>query len=72
MRLEVKSEIAGRIWKILANVGQAVAEDEQFIIIESMKMEIPVVAPKKGVIREIRVDEGNEISEGQILAVITD
>lgn len=72
LRFEVKSEIAGRIWKVLAGVGQTVAEDEQFIIIESMKMEIPVLAPKKGVIRELRVSEGDEISEGEILAIVTD
>ena len=72
MRLEVKSEIAGRIWKVLASVGQTVAMDDQLLIIESMKMEIPVVAPKEGVIREIRVVEGDEVSEGQLLAVVAD
>lgn len=71
VRQEVKSEIAGRIWKVLASVGQSVAADDSLLIIESMKMEIPVVAPRNGVIREIRVAEGDEIAEGQLLAVIT-
>lgn len=72
MRTELKSEIAGRIWKVLASVGQKVAEDEQLLIIESMKMEIPVLATKKGIVQEIRVDEGEEIAEGQVLAILTD
>lgn len=72
MRSEVKSEIAGLVWKVVASVGQTVADDEQLIIIESMKMEIPVLAAKKGVVREIRVNEGDEIAEGQVLLILTD
>ena len=71
LQSEVRSEIAGLIWKVVASVGQSVAEDEQLVIIESMKMEIPVLAPKKGLVREIRVKEGDEIAEGQILVVLT-
>ncbi len=72
LRQEVKSEIAGRIWKVVASVGQPVAADDSLLIIESMKMEIPVVAPRNGVIREIRVAEGDEVTEGQLLVVIAD
>jgi acetyl-CoA carboxylase biotin carboxyl carrier protein len=72
LRTEIKSEIAGRIWKVLATAGQAVAEEEQIIIIESMKMEIPVLASKKGLVHEIRVSEGDEIAEGQVLVILTD
>jgi biotin carboxyl carrier protein len=67
---EIKSEITGKIWKVEAAVGQAVDQDEQIVVIESMKMEIPVLAPNKGVIREIRVAEGEDVLEGQVIAVI--
>ena len=71
MRSEVRSEIAGLIWKVVASVGQTVAEDEPLIIIESMKMEIAVLADKKGLVQEIRVSEGDEIAEGQLLVILT-
>jgi acetyl-CoA carboxylase biotin carboxyl carrier protein len=66
----VKSEITGKIWKVEANVGQSVSQDDQIIVIESMKMEIPVLAPTTGVVREIRVAEGEDVKEGQVVAVI--
>jgi acetyl-CoA carboxylase biotin carboxyl carrier protein len=71
MRSEVRSEIAGLIWKVVASVGQTVAADEPLVIIESMKMEIPVLAAKGGLVQEVRVNEGDEIAEGQILLVLT-
>jgi len=67
---EIKSEITGKIWKVEAAVGQAVDVDEQIVVIESMKMEIPVLATSKGVIAEIRVAEGDDVLEGQVIAVI--
>jgi len=67
---EIKSEITGKIWKVEAKVGQAVEAEDQIIVIESMKMEIPVLAPSKGTISEIRVAEGEDVLEGQIVAVI--
>jgi len=66
----VKSEITGKIWKVEASVGQSVSQDDQLVVIESMKMEIPVLAPAAGVVREIRVAEGEEVKEGQIVAVL--
>jgi len=67
---EIKSEITGKIWKVEAKIGQAVEAEEQIVVIESMKMEIPVLAPRKGTIREIRVAEGEDVLEGQVIAVI--
>jgi biotin carboxyl carrier protein len=67
---EIKSEITGKIWKVEAKVGQAVEAEDQIVVIESMKMEIPVLAPSKGTIRDIRVAEGEDVLEGQIIAVI--
>ncbi len=70
MATEVEAQIAGNVWKIEKRVGDEVAEEEVLIIIESMKMEIPVEAPCAGRIAEIRVEEGENIEEGAVLAVI--
>src|ERR1051325_7432373 len=55
--IRVRSEIAGSVWKIEVAVGDAVAADEPLIILESMKMEIPLLAPRAGVVKEILVAE---------------
>ena len=67
---EICSEIAGTIWKIKARVGDQVKADDAIMIIECMKMEIPVEAPCAGTLSEIRVEEGQAISEFDVLAVI--
>jgi biotin carboxyl carrier protein len=66
--LNITSEIAGQVWKIQAAVGQRVAQGETMMIIEAMKMEIPIDATRAGVIMEIAVLEGETIKEGQIVA----
>jgi len=68
--VNVKSEIAGNVWKIQAKPGDKVEVEGEIVILESMKMEIPVLSPKAGVIREIRVNEGEAIDEGQLVAVL--
>jgi len=70
MATEIEAQIAGNIWKIEKSAGDSVAEDDVILIIESMKMEIPVEAPCGGVIAEIHVAEGDAIEEGAVLAVI--
>jgi biotin carboxyl carrier protein len=70
MPTEVAAQITGSVWKIEKAVGDAVAEGDVILILESMKMEIPVEAPCGGRIREIRVQEGDSIEEDAILAVI--
>jgi acetyl-CoA carboxylase biotin carboxyl carrier protein len=62
--IELKSEMTGVICRILVAVGDVVAEDDPLIVIESMKMEIPIVAPKAGRVTAIRGAEGDPISEG--------
>ena len=69
-RSEVKSEISGRVWKLEARVGDCLAADETILILESMKMEIPVSAPAAGRVLEIRVAETDLVEEGQIVAVL--
>jgi len=70
MATEVEAQIAGSVWKIEAAVGAEVEEEDVLLILESMKMEIPVEAPCAGRVAEIRVAEGDSIEEGAVLAVI--
>ena len=70
MPTEVAAEIAGNVWKIETAVGAQVEEEEVLLILESMKMEIPVEAPVAGRLAEIRVREGENVEEGAVLAVI--
>jgi acetyl-CoA carboxylase biotin carboxyl carrier protein len=67
---KVVSEVAGSVWKIETQVGDAVAEGQQLLIIESMKMEIPVEAPHAGTVVEIRVNEGDPVEEEMVLVVL--
>jgi len=66
--IEIKSEIAGKVWLIEAEVGQSVEEEDAVIILESMKMEIPVVAPVSGKITQILVEKDEAVAEGQTVA----
>ncbi len=68
--IRVRSEIAGSVWKIEVTVGDTVAEDDPLIILESMKMEIPLLAPRGGVVREILVVEGEPIAEGDVAVIL--
>jgi acetyl-CoA carboxylase biotin carboxyl carrier protein len=68
--VDVKTEITGNIWKIVKGVGDAVSEDEPILIMESMKMEIPVAAPEDGEIVEILVAEEDTVTEGTVVARI--
>ena len=68
--LRVRSEIAGSVWKIEVAVGDSVAEDDPLLILESMKMEIPLLAPQAGVVREILVKEGEAVAEGDIAVIL--
>ncbi len=66
----IQAEIAGSIWKITKAVGDKVAEGEALMIMESMKMEIPVLAPEGGIIKQILVTEGEAIQQGALLAIL--
>lgn len=69
-KTELKSEITGAVWKILVKPGDSVAADDPVMILESMKMEIPILALDGGTVREILVKEGDAVSEGQMVAVL--
>ena len=66
--IDVKTEITGNVWKIEAEVGQSLSEDEPIMILESMKMEIPVACPEDGKIVEILANEGDVVTEGTVVA----
>ena len=70
MAIEVAAEIAGSVFKIETEVGAQVEEEDVLVVLESMKMEIPVEAPSAGRVSEIRVAEGDSIEEGAVLAVL--
>jgi len=69
-KIEVRSEIAGKVWQIAAPVGQRVGADDPVVVLESMKMEIPVVAPRAGTVAEILVAEGETVQEDQVVALL--
>jgi acetyl-CoA carboxylase biotin carboxyl carrier protein len=69
--MEVKAELVGTVWKILVKPGDSVEADQELIVLESMKMEIPVVAPRAGVVHEVRVKETDVVAENQVLVVLS-
>jgi acetyl-CoA carboxylase biotin carboxyl carrier protein len=68
--IRVQSEITGKVWAIEAKIGDQLDEEDTIIVLESMKMEIPVVAPAGGTLKEILVQEGDAVAEGQDVAVM--
>ena len=69
--ITVQAEVTGSVWKIVAPVGTAVEEDQDLMVLESMKMEIPSTAPRAGVVSQVLVEEGQAVKEGQDLVVIS-
>jgi biotin carboxyl carrier protein len=70
MATAVEAQITGNVFKVEKGVGDVVAEGDVLIILESMKMEIPVESPCAGRVAELRVEEGQNVEEGVVLAVI--
>ena len=68
--IKVQSEITGKVWAIEASVGDSLEEEETIIVLESMKMEIPIVAPQDGSLKKILVAEGDAVTEGQDVAIM--
>jgi len=67
---EIEAHITGNVWKIEVKIGDRVADGDSVVILESMKMEIPVEAEDDGVVKEIRCEEGQAVSEGDVLIVL--
>jgi acetyl-CoA carboxylase biotin carboxyl carrier protein len=68
---DVKAELVGTVWKVLVRPGDVVTDDQELIILESMKMEIPVVAPRAGTVHEVMVRENDVVAENQVLVVLS-
>jgi acetyl-CoA carboxylase biotin carboxyl carrier protein len=70
MEHKIVADLVGNVWQILVSKGDHVAEGDTVVILESMKMEIPVEAPTAGVVTRLYVTEGATIDEGELIAVI--
>ena len=67
---DVEAHITGTVWKVECEVGDEVAEGDTVVILESMKMEMPVEAEDGGTVKEIRCEEGQAVNEGDTLVVL--
>jgi len=70
MPTKIIAEVAGKVWKIEAQPGTKLAAEDTILVLESMKMEIPVVAPAAGILKELQVKEGDAVAEGQVVAIL--
>lgn len=66
----VEAEMVANVWKVLVTQGQEVGDGDTLVILESMKMEIPVIAPQAGTVTALHVVEGGVVQEGDIIAVV--
>lgn len=69
-QVDVHSEVTGKVWKLLIEVGAQVTPDDTIMLVESMKMEIPVVPESAGMLVEVLVAEGDAVEDGQVVARI--
>jgi acetyl-CoA carboxylase biotin carboxyl carrier protein len=67
---EVQAEMVANVWKIVVAAGDRVADGDTLLILESMKMEIPVLAERAGTVTEVAVTEGDVVQEGDVLVVL--
>jgi biotin carboxyl carrier protein len=70
MAEEIHAEMVANVWKVVAKAGDQVEEGDTLVILESMKMEIPVIAESDGTVTEIAVNEGDVVQEGDLIAVL--
>jgi len=69
-RIEVRAEVTGKVWKLLAAPGTKVDADEPLMVVESMKMEIPVSWEEDSTVVELLVAEGDAVEDGQVVAIV--
>jgi acetyl-CoA carboxylase biotin carboxyl carrier protein len=67
---EIRAEMVANVWKVVAATGDSIAEGDTLVILESMKMEIPVIAESGGTLAQLAVNEGDVVQEGDLIAVI--
>jgi len=66
----VEAHITGTVWKVECEVGQQIGDGDTVVVIESMKMEMPVESEEEGTVKEIRCQEGQSVTEGEVLVVL--
>lgn len=67
---EVIASMAGNVWKVLVKAGDQVEEGQDVVILESMKMEIPIAAEEDGIIKEVKINEGDFVNEGDVIVEV--
>ncbi len=67
---EIRSEMVANVWKVVVKEGDEIASGDPLVILESMKMEIPVESPADGTVRQVAVQEGGVVQEGDLIAVV--
>ncbi len=67
---DVVAEMVANVWKVVVAAGDSVSAGDPLVILESMKMEIPVESPLDGTVAEVRVQEGGVVQEGDVIAVV--
>jgi acetyl-CoA carboxylase biotin carboxyl carrier protein len=67
MTTKIVSDVAGTVWEVPVTAGQTIGEDDPVIVLESMKMEIPVHAPRAGMVTQVMVKKGDAVAEGQVI-----
>ncbi|KKE79801.1 MULTISPECIES: acetyl-CoA carboxylase biotin carboxyl carrier protein subunit [Bacillaceae] len=68
--MEIKANLAGVVWQVLVSHGEEIIENQDVVILESMKMEIPIESEKSGKVKEVKVKEGDFVNEGDVLMVV--
>ncbi|HTV24121.1 MAG TPA: acetyl-CoA carboxylase biotin carboxyl carrier protein subunit [Polyangiaceae bacterium] len=70
MAIDVAAHITGTVWEIRVGVGDAVQEEQVLVVLESMKMEMPVESPAAGTVAQVRVEKGQAVEEGEVLLTL--
>jgi biotin carboxyl carrier protein len=68
--VDVQAEMVANVWKVVVAPGDTVEQGDPLVILESMKMEIPVESPAGGIVKDVRVQEGGVVQEGDVIAVV--
>ncbi len=68
--IEIKANMAGSVWKIVVKEGEEVEDGQDILILESMKMEIPIATEDDGTVKELKVQEGDFVNEGDVVAIL--
>jgi len=68
--MQLETPVQGTVWKVVVKVDQTVKAGETLLIIESMKMEIPIESPRSGIVRELLVTEGEQVKQDSVVAIL--